>query len=174
VALVPLNSSSFGRKDPNRRVPNAARFELPWSSEPTAADDYSFHQIAPYIGRMKTSMARSLIETWTRQGDLIVDPFCGCGTVAVEAAANGRGVVAGDWNPYAALLTRAKLFPPAGVRAAERRLQHVWKVSRERLCEQDLRTVPKWVRQFFHPRTLRSTLAVRDACVETSSINIRR
>jgi adenine-specific DNA methylase len=119
-------------------------------------------------------MARSLIETWTRQGDLIVDPFCGCGTVAVEAAANGRGVVAGDWNPYAALLTRAKLFPPAGVRAAERRLQHVWKVSRERLCEQDLRTVPKWVRQFFHPRTLRSTLAVRDACVETSSINIRR
>ena len=60
---------------------------------------------------MKTSMARSLIKTWTRQGDLVVDPFCGCGSVALEAAANGRRVVAGDWNSYGALLTRAKLFP---------------------------------------------------------------
>jgi hypothetical protein len=137
-----------------------------WSSEPTIANDWTFHQIAPYIGRMKTSMARSLIQNRTRAGDLIVDPFCGCGTVALEAAANGRRVVAGDWNPYAVLLTRAKLFPPASLRAAERRLRDTWKLSRERLGEQDLRTMPLWVRRFFHSETLRSALAFRDACVE--------
>lgn len=95
-----------------------------------------------------------------------MDPFCGCGAVALEAAANGRRVVAGDWNPYAVLLTRAKLFPPASLGAAERRLRDVWQLSRERFSTQDLRTVPPWVRQFFHPETLRSALAFRDACVE--------
>lgn len=111
-------------------------------------------------------MARSLVQDRTHQGDLIVDPFCGCGVVALEAAANGRRIVAGDWNPYAVLLTRAKLFPPASQRAAERRLRDMWKLSREQFREQDLRTVPLWVRRFFHPETLRNALAFRDACVD--------
>jgi hypothetical protein len=146
---------------------DAPRLPRLWSSKSTVAGDWTFHQIAPYIGRMKTSMARSLIKTWTRQGDLVVDPFCGCGSVALEAAANGRRVVAGDWNSYGALLTRAKLFPPVSLRAAERRLAKVWKLSRERIAEQDLRAVPPWVRRFFNPQTLRSALAFRDASVET-------
>lgn len=156
---------------PASRAPSPASRGAPplkpiWSSETTVANDWTFHQISPYIGRMKTSMARSLIQNRTHRGDLIVDPFCGCGAVALEAAANGRRVVAGDWNPYAVLLTRAKLFPPANLRAAERRLRDIWKLSRERFGEQDLRTVPPWVRRFFHPKTLRSALAFRDACVE--------
>lgn len=136
-----------------------------WSSESTVATDFTFHQIAPYIGRMKTSMARSLIQSRTSRGDLVVDPFCGCGVVALEAAANGRRVVTGDWNPYAVLLTRAKLFPPASQQAAERRLRDVWKLSRKLFDEQDLRMVPLWVRRFLHPETLRSALAFRDACI---------
>jgi len=137
-----------------------------WSPDSTVAHDWTFHQIAPYIGRMKTSMARALVNMQTRRGDLVVDPFCGCGVVALEAAANGRRVVAGDWNPYAVLLTRAKLFPPASAQAAERRLRNMWKLTRGRFREQDLRTVPLWVRRFFHPETLRTTLAFRDACID--------
>lgn len=136
-----------------------------WSYESTVANDWTFHQIAPYIGRIKASIARSLVQNRSRRGDLIVDPFCGCGVIALEAAANGRQVVAGDWNPYAVQLTRAKLFPPASLQAAERLLREMWKLSRERFSEQDLRTVPPWVRRFFHPETLRRALAFRDACV---------
>jgi hypothetical protein len=150
----------------SQRSGDAPRLKPTWSSDATTANDWTFHQIAPYIGRMKTSMARSLIQNRTQRGDLIVDPFCGCGTVALETAANARRVVAGDWNPYAVLLTRAKLFPPASLRAAERRLRDTWKLSRERFGDQDPRTVPPWVRQFFHPETLRSVLAFRDACVK--------
>lgn len=142
------------------------RLKPTWSSHSTVASDCTFHQIAPYIGRMKTSVAQSLIQDWTSEGDLLVDPFCGCGTVALEAAIVGRHVLAGDWNPYAVLLTRAKLFPPSDLADAERRLRDVWALSREKLVKQDLRTVPAWVRKFFHPKTLRSALAFRDACVE--------
>ena len=127
-----------------------------WTSESTVANDCSLHQIAPYIGRMKTSMARSLIESRTKQGDLIVDPFCGCGVVALEGTVAQRRIIAGDWNPYAVLLTRAKLFSPASLRAEERRLRATWKLSRDRIPDQDLRTVRLWIRRFFHPETLRS------------------
>lgn len=137
-----------------------------WSSRSTIKNDCTFHQLAPYIGRMKTSMARSLVLDWTAPGDLVVDPFCGCGVGALEAAENGRKVVVGDWNPYAVLLTKAKLFAPTSQKAAERRLREVWALSREFVPVQDLRKVPAWIRRFFHPETLRNTLAFRDACVE--------
>lgn len=142
------------------------QFQPSWSTASTTANDNTFHQLAPYIGRMKTSMARSLIDSHSRESDLIVDPFCGCGVVALEAAASGRRVVAGDWNPYAVLLTRAKLFPPRSLTAAERRLRKTWALAVRKKAEQDLRTVPTWVRKFFHPETLRSALSFRDACVE--------
>lgn len=110
-------------------------------------------------------MARALILENSKAGDLIVDPFCGSGVVALEAATNGRSIAAGDWNPYAVLLTRAKLFAPKDERLAQRRLIKTWALSRTLLGEQDLRRIPAWVRQFFHPKTLRSALAFRDACV---------
>ena len=140
--------------------------ERAWSPDSTTATDNTFHQLAPYIGRMKTSMARALLRNVSREGDLIVDPFCGCGVVALEAAASGRRVLATDWNPYGVLLTRAKLFPPASLGAAQRRLAETWALSLTLRGSQDLRQVPQWVRRFFHPETLRSALAFRDACVE--------
>ncbi len=137
-----------------------------WTNKATLKYDWTFHQIAPYIGRMKTSIASSLIKKYTKIGDLIIDPFCGSGVVALEAVAAGRPVIAADWNPYAALLTRAKLFPPENLLDAESRLKIAWELSRNRHAKQDLRSVPKWVRNFFHPTTLKHALAFRDACVD--------
>ena len=136
-----------------------------WSPKLTVRDSWTLHQIAPYIGRMKASIAAHLVERWTKEGDLVVDPFGGCGTVALEAAGRGRDVIAIDWNPYAAILTKAKLFPPANLPAARRRLATTWRISRELFSNQDLRRVPAWVRAFFHSKTLKYALAFRDACV---------
>ena len=141
-----------------------------WSSASTAATDCTFHQIAPYIGRMKTSIARFLVAKFTNPGDLVVDPFCGSGVVALEAAIGGCEILAGDWNNYAVALTKAKLTPPSNLAAAEFELTKLWNTSRELLPKQDLRTVPIWVRKFFHPETLRSALAFRDACVNAKNI----
>ncbi len=135
-----------------------------WTAASTVHTDSTLHQIAPYIGRMKTAMARSLIREFTRPADLVADPFCGSGVVALEAAASGRRIVAGDWNPYAVVLAKAKLFPPANFTEAIMRFEETWALSRRLVSRQDLRSVPKWVRSFFHPETLRSALAFRDAC----------
>jgi adenine-specific DNA methylase len=125
-----------------------------WTSKSTTSTDSTFHQLAPYIGRLKTSIAHSIIADYSAKGDLIVDPFSGSGVVGLEAAMNARNVLVADWNPYAVLLTRAKLFPPPGLEVAKQRLIETWKLSRKAVDKQVLRTIPAWVRKFFHPETL--------------------
>ena len=72
----------------------------------------TLHQIAPYVGKMKSTMARALIESASSPGDTIFEPFVGSGLVALESLISGRSVVCCDTNPYAIVLTKAKLFPP--------------------------------------------------------------
>jgi methylase of polypeptide subunit release factors len=124
-----------------------------WQSEST------FHQLAPYIGKTKSSMAANLVSTWTSPGDLVYDPFSGSGTIAFETWAAGRRVIANDLSPYAALLTRAKLFPYRSLKDALDELRAASRRASRCSDQYDLRSVPAWVREFFHPKTLRDTLA---------------
>lgn len=103
-------------------------------------------------------MAAALVHRYSRSGELLYDPFSGCGTVAFEAWRARRRVVANDLSPYANLLTRAKLFPYRSLQGA---LQDFARLASQAAAEKerhDLRTVPAWVRAFFHPETLRDLL----------------
>lgn len=139
--------------------------DVPWGHHATTGTDCTFHQLAPYIGRIKTTIAKHLVDTYSSPSDRIVDPFCGSGVIPLEAAIGGRSVIAGDVNPYGVLLTRAKLSAPRTVEETVARLNERWKGALRRLPKQDLRTVPQWVRDFFHPETLRHALALRDELV---------
>ncbi len=132
---------------------------------PTLYSECTWHQLSPYIGKMKSSMARSLIEQFTHVGDLVYDPFSGAGTVALEAWISGRAVVAADLSPYAYVLSRAKACPPRTLHEAIRRLDECWEEVQGRRASIDLRSVPGWVRSFFHNETLRDTIAARDVLV---------
>lgn len=60
------------------------------------------------------SFARDQIERYTTTGDLVLDPFCGRGTTPFQALLMGRSAAAGDVNPVAYTVTRAKTnAPPA-------------------------------------------------------------
>ena len=137
------------------------RVRIDWEA-PTLYSECNWHQLSPYIGRMKSSMARSLLAQFTEKGDTIYDPFCGAGTIALEAWIAGKHVIANDLNPYACALSRAKLNPPRDLRDAIRRLDTCWMEARGGIDSVDLRRVPKWVRAFFHPETLREVIALRD------------
>lgn len=123
-----------------------------------ANQECSLHQLSPYIGKIKSSIAGELIERYSSSGDLIVDPFAGAGTIPLEALLRGRRAFAADISPYARILSCAKLHPPPSlsiaIKAAEQALAAAKKTSKI-----DLRSVPAWVRRFFHPETLREALA---------------
>src|SRR5471032_2088344 len=69
------------------------------------------HTVAPYIGKMRPEIASWAVDTVSSEGDLILDPFCGSGTVLLEGWAKNRRVIGTDLNPYACLISSAKLNP---------------------------------------------------------------
>jgi len=129
-----------------------------WSGS-ALKDESTLHQLSPYIGKLKSSIASSLIEQFSQVSEVVYDPFSGSGTVALEAWAAGRQIIANDLSPYAAVLTRAKLFPYDSLESALDDLEELQDDAASLLPHLDLRRVPIWVREFFHPRTLREVLA---------------
>jgi len=123
----------------------------------------SLHQLAPYIGKLKTRLAGTLVEQYSQEDDVVIDPFCGSGVVPLEALLRERSVIAADINPYAAVLTRAKLFPISDVwRALGIATEYVSRAKVLARKRNHRVTAPPWVRRFFHPKTLAEVKTLAD------------
>ncbi|MGH9325844.1 MAG: DNA methyltransferase [Terriglobia bacterium] len=122
------------------------------------AKESSIHQLSPYVGKMKSGMARALIEEFSREGDVVLDPFCGSGVVPCEALLCCRHAIGNDLNPYAYVLTKGKVSAPTThAEAAARALKAIEEASSENVS---LTEIPDWVKAFFHPKTLEEASAL--------------
>jgi len=126
-------------------------------TESCANDECTLHQLSPYIGKIKSSIAGDLVKKYSQPGDLVVDPFAGAGTIPLESALRGRRAFGADISPYSRILSMAKLFPPSSLPDALRKTE-VTLLEAAALPTPDLRSTPLWVRLFFHPDTLREAL----------------
>ena len=79
-----------------------------YATADTKTETHSFH---PYPAMMIPQVARRLLKTFGKRGDVVLDPFCGSGTVLVEAKMMGMPAWGIDMNPLALLLTRVKTTP---------------------------------------------------------------
>ena len=52
---------------------------LEWKREPYSKQNWgnNFHSISSYVGRIKPAFAHCLIESVSKTGDVVYDPFCG-------------------------------------------------------------------------------------------------
>ena len=94
---------------------------------------------------------------------MVADPFCGAGSIALEAQLAGRRTFASDISPYAFVLTHAKLNAPRDLRVALTEVEELLDES-AKLPPPDLRSVPSWVRAYFNPRTLKEALSFVHIC----------
>jgi len=118
------------------------------------ARESSLQQLSPYVGKMKSGMARVLIELYSTPGQTVLDPFSGSGVVPLEAVLAGRCAWANDLSPYAYVLTRGKLEAPVNSREAMAKAWGLAKAVSREAGSVELEAVPQWVREFYHPRTL--------------------
>jgi hypothetical protein len=72
---------------------------------------HSFHPMCSYLASFPAALAHAFIARYSRPGDVVLDPFSGRGTVPLQACAEGRIGVGSDLNPFAHLLTAAKVEP---------------------------------------------------------------
>jgi adenine-specific DNA methylase len=127
-------------------------------SNTTIGSEWTFHQLAPYIGKIKSSIAKFLIENFSEKGETILDPFCGAGTIPFESLILGRNVIANDLNKYAYILTKAKLTQSESLDELISKIGKYQQAVDKIKPSVDLRKVPSWVRKFFHKETLRETI----------------
>ncbi len=84
-----------------------------------APDPGSIHGFHTYPARMDPRMAEVLVGAFADPGGTVLDPFCGGGTVPVEARRAGMAAVGIDLSPLAVRLSRVRCDPgtPARRRA---------------------------------------------------------
>lgn len=76
------------------------------------AGDQLTHQIHPYPAKLLPHIAHFFVRCNMYGGaKQVLDPFCGSGTVALEASLAGHNALVADANPLALLLTRVKTTP---------------------------------------------------------------
>ena len=90
----------------------ALALETDWKSQPRLWG-HSYHPMCSYLASFPAALAHAFVARYTRPGDVVLDPFSGRGTAPLQACAEGRVGVGNDLNPFAHLLTAAKVEPPA-------------------------------------------------------------
>ena len=108
---------------------------------------------------MKSTMANALITSFSNSNDIILDPFVGSGTIALESVIENRRVICYDSNQYGIVLTKAKLYPPSNLNQALEEAEFYLKKGKEYEDNISLDEIPIWVKNFYHPRTLIETLS---------------
>jgi hypothetical protein len=81
---------------------------------------HSFHPMCSYLASFPAALAHAFIGRYSRRGDVVLDPFSGRGTTPLQACAEGRIGLGSDLNPFAHLLTAAKVEPAAPAEARTR------------------------------------------------------
>lgn len=76
--------------------------------EPARGHVHGFHT---YPARMHPVTAARLVTAFTNPGARVLDPFCGSGTVLVEALVANRAATGTDLNPLAVMLAQCKTRP---------------------------------------------------------------
>lgn len=66
---------------------------------------YKMHK---YFARRPQNVFSALINNYSKEGDVVFDPFCGGGVTMVEGASVKRHVIANDINPLATFITRCE------------------------------------------------------------------
>lgn len=90
--------------------------ELPHQKEPYTKRNWGhpLHSLCSYQGKMKPSLAYHLVACFTEQGESVMDPFSGAGTIPFEAALTGRHAYGLDLSVLALAVSLGKLRRAGG------------------------------------------------------------
>jgi hypothetical protein len=81
---------------------------------------HRLHPMCSYLASFPAALTHAFIARYSRPGDVVLDPFSGRGTTPLQACAEGRIGVGNDLNPFAHLLTAAKVEPASEAEARTR------------------------------------------------------
>ena len=144
--------------------------ELPYRQGEYAGRNWGhpWHSLCSYHGKLKPAIAHFLVQAFTGEGDVVLDPLCGVGTIPLEACLQGRVGIGNDLSRMAYAVTKAKVEHPEreSVDAAVENLGAYIEAHKREYCVTPLPysdfgfngKVP----EYFHPDTYCEILAARE------------
>lgn len=137
--------------------------KIAWKKLPYKKQNWGkwFHSISSYVGRIKPAFAHWLIKTCSEKSDVILDPFCGIGTVNLESDFLGRKSYGVDLNPYATLIAKSKMDR----RGLNEELNYLKTVNLDTSMV-DLSDISAYFKEYYHPQTLKEIISLRNSFIK--------
>lgn len=147
---------------------------LPHQNEPYSKRNWgsSLHSVCSYQAKMKPALAHHLVETFSRKGDKVLDPFSGSGTIPFEACLMGREGYGLEISLLGTAVSNAKLMR-ADPKKVAKILDNLadWistsNPSMETVKEAEQIKFNGPLVDYFHPDTYQEVLAAREFFART-------
>ena len=129
--------------------------------------DTALNGICPYFTMFPLDFPLNILKRRARNGDVVLDPFCGRGTTNFAARLVGLRSLGVDSSPVAAAITASKL--------ATTTVDDILAEARRILTEREARNIPtsefwQWA---FHPTVLDALCRFREAFLEDCTTSAR-
>ena len=136
--------------------------------------EYATHLVHPYPAKLLAHIPYFFLASKRLIGanGLLLDPFCGSGTVLLEGVLAGCKVVGADVNPLARLIARVKIAP-IDLKELVRQTQRVDQTFRRRRHAPAVDRLTDRLGYWFYPRTLRALEAIRITIAEIDDAAVR-
>ena len=141
---------------------------LPYKQTPYGNRNWGhpWHSLCSYHGKLKPAIAHWLISEFTSEGNVVLDPLCGVGTIPFEACLQGRVGIGNDLSELAYVVTKAKVEKPnySGVEDVIRQLDDYIKNNKgsKSITDYEDFGFNGKLPQYFEPETYKEILCARD------------
>jgi adenine-specific DNA methylase len=121
-------------------------------------EDARHYGVHPYFTRRPANVVRAYIERYSKDGDVVLDPFGGTGVTAIEAFLLGRQGIQNDLNPFANFIARniadTSLPSTMPLRKAFQRIEEACGENVRRI-EKDEEVAKVWLKRLRLPENIR-------------------
>jgi SAM-dependent methyltransferase len=130
------------------------------------------HGFHSYAGRLHPSIARGAIGRWSPPGGVVLDPFCGSGTVLVEGLLAGRRATGVDASPLAVSIARVRtnVLTDADRQSLVLRAREIAEETGELARKRRRPELPGWAAEEmlrFHPHVALELFSLRELVLKT-------
>lgn len=131
------------------------------------------HLIHPYPAKLLSNIPYYFLssEYFCPKDGLVLDPFCGTGTVMLEANISGRSAIGADANPLAVLIAQVKTtYIPA--EKLHRVLNSI--LASAQRCKKGTSENQELIQRWFSPSTITQLIHLEESIDKIKSCEVRR